>query len=275
MSIRYVIFIVVIGLMVSCKKEVGIAGPAGPAGMNGHNANLIDTGTLYGNLTVFNEFGWPMTDSSGVAVSLDLGTDKRTVASDASGNYYFHGLPSGTYNLTYAKAGFGTMKMFGLAHSPGSSLNTLVNEVYILQNPVRTAIDSVTMIEGYSYVILTIYLDTSSLTYVQSQHNFAVLIGTKADLSPASVYFSGISEFVSPDGHGAYSVVISRSDLGGINHQGGTYYIRVGTYTRIVRAFANPYSFFDTGPGGYYIDPADGKYVFPNLKLSPGTITIQ
>ncbi len=272
---RYFLFIILIGLVASCKKEVSVAGPAGITGMNGRDGSLLDTGTLYGNLTVYSEFGWPMADSSGVAVSLALGTDKRTVASDALGNYYFHGLPSGTYNLTYAKPGFGTMKMFGLAHSPGSSLNTLVNEVYLLQNPVRTAVDSVTMTEGYSYVILTIYLDTSSLSYVQSQHNFAVLIGTKADLSPASVYFSGISEFVSPDGHGAYSVVISRSDLGGINHQGGTYYIRVGTYNRIVRAFANPDSYFDTGLGGYYIDPADGKYVYPNLKLSPGTITIQ
>ena len=137
----YVITIVL--FLCACKKETGVAGPAGPAGTDGLDGTLLDTGTLTGNLAAYDEFSWPISDSSGVKVSLQLGGATVSTTSNHSGNYFFHGLPSGTYNLIYEKANFGTMKVFGVSHSPGSNLNTTVPEVYVLQNPVKTAVDSI------------------------------------------------------------------------------------------------------------------------------------
>jgi hypothetical protein len=273
---KYLFHIFFIFLFIcSCKKETGVPGPAGPPGTNGTDGSLLDTGTVYGNLVVYNEFSWPIADSSGVSVSLNVGSTVHTTTSDASGNYYFHGLPSGTYNLTYQKTGFGTMKVFGISHSPGSSINTEVNEVYILQDPVKTAIDSITVNEAYSYVQVRIYLDTSSFSYIQYQYNFVLLIGKDPTLTQANATYSPYNQFISPDGQGTYSVIVDRGQLGGDDHSGGTYYLTVGTCNRWLRAFANPNPLFDTGLSGYYIDPSDGKYVYPNLKLSPNTITIQ
>jgi hypothetical protein len=259
----------------SCKKETGVPGPSGPPGNAGPDGSLLDTGTLSGNLVLYNEFSWPMKDSSGVAVSLDVGGTQRTVMSDASGNYNFNGLPSGTYNLTYQKTNFGTMKVFGVTHSPGSNLNTIMPEVYVIQNPAKTAVDSIRMVDGSTYVLLYIYLDTSSFSYIQYQNNFALLIGRNPNPDLTNTALSPLSEFIAPDGNGAYSFVFNKANLGGNNQLNGPFYITVGTFNRYVRAFNNPYTLFDTGLGGYYIDPANGKYVFPNLKLSPNSIIVQ
>ena len=275
MSKTFLYIISLVLFFYACKKETGVAGPAGSSGTNGLDGILLDTGTLSGNLAVYDEFSWSLSDSSGVKVSLQQGGTTVSTNSDHSGNYYFHGLPSGTYNLTYEKENFGTMKVFGISHSPGSNLNTVVPEVYVLQNPVKTAIDSISLNSTYLYIILTIYLDTSSLSYTQYQNNFALFISTDPHPTPENTTLSPLSEVISPDGNGAYTFSYYKSQLGGNNQTNGPYYITVGTYNRYIRAFKNPYSLFDPGLGGYYIDPANGKYVFPNLKMAPNTVVVQ
>ncbi len=270
---RIIILFISIILFCSCKKETGVTGPAGSEGTNGRDGNLLDTGTLSGNLAVYDEFSWSLPDSSGVTVSLESNGVPRTTTSDHSGNYYFHGLPVGTYNLTYQKENFGSMKVFGISHAPGSGLNTVVPEVYVIQNPVKTAIDSIKMDSAYSYVILHIYLDTSSLTYSQYPYNFAVLMGTNPNPDPSNAVPSPLNEYILTDGTGAYTLFIDRSNLGGI-HPAVPYYINVGTYNRYLRATKNQYSTFDVGAGGYYADPTDGKFVFPNLKLAPHPVVV-
>ena len=156
------IFVFSIFLFSSCKKEEGVAGPAGAAGTNGQDGIYLDTGTISGNLAVYDEFSWPLADSSGVTVSMNQNGISRTTTSDASGNYSFLGVPAGTYNLSYQKPNFGTMKVFGISHAPGTNQNTVVPEVYVIQTPVRTAIDSIRLDSGYSYIVVHIYLDTSS-----------------------------------------------------------------------------------------------------------------
>jgi hypothetical protein len=259
----------------ACKKETGVAGPAGAPGMNGLDGNQLDTGTLTGNLAVYDEFSWPVSDSSGVKVSLQLGGTTLSTTSDHAGNYFFHGLPAGTYDLVYEKTNFGTMKVFGVSHSPGSNLNTTVPEVYVLQNPVKTAVDSIslTSTNGLTF-LLTIYLDTSSLSYAQPAQNFAMFISNNPHPGPENSIISPLSDYIVADGHGAYSFSDYISGLGGNNQPNGPYYITVGTYNRIIRAYKNPYTFFDPGFSSYYVEPSNGKYVFPNLKMGPNTVLV-
>ncbi len=272
-TILYIIFAVL--FFCACKKETGTVGPAGPAGANGLNGSLLDTGTLFGNLAAYDEYSWPLNDSSGVNVSLQLDGTTLSTTSDHSGNYFFHGLPAGTYDLVYTKPEFGTMKVFGVSHSPGSNLNTMVPEVYLIQTPVKTAVDSISLFANDVYIILTIYLDTSSLSYVQSQTNFALMISNDPQAKPDNTTLSPLSQFITPDGHGAYSFLYAINGLGGNNQPHGPYYITVGTYNRIIRAYKNPNSFFDPGLSAYYVDPSDGKYVYPNVKMGPNTVLVQ
>jgi hypothetical protein len=259
----------------ACKKETGIEGPAGRAGNNGLNGNLLDTGTLSGNLAVYNEFSFPLSDSSGVNVSLQLSGATISTTSDHSGNYSFHGLPAGTYDLVYTKPNFGTMKVFGVSHSPGTGISTTVPEVYILQTPVKTAVDSISLFSNGTSIVLTIYMDTSSLSYVQYWENFALLIGSNPQPSPENTTLSPLNESINTDGHGAYVFSYYISGLGGNNQPNGPYYISVGTYNRYIAAYNDISSFFDPGLGAYYVDPSNGKFVYPNLKLSPNTVMVQ
>jgi hypothetical protein len=275
MSKIFVSIVLIFLFCCSCKKETGVEGAAGPAGNAGVDGSLLDTGTISGNLAVYDEFSSPMKDSSGVTVSLDQYGTQKTTTSDASGNYSFHGLPAGTYDLTYQKTNFGTMKVFGVSHSPGSNLNTSVPEVYILQNPVKTAVDSIQIVPGYFYDIVYIYLDTSSLSYTPYQYNFVVLIGNNPNPNPSNTTPSPLFYYVTADGLGAYTLIIDKSNLQASTQTTGPYYLTVGTYNRWVRKYNDPSSFFDTGYGGYYVDPSNGKYVYPNLKLSPNKVMIQ
>src|SRR5450631_3231327 len=67
----------------ACKKETGVEGPEGPIGNNGLNGSTLDTGTISGNLVVYDEFSWSMSDSSNVKVSLQS-TDLIISASELS-----------------------------------------------------------------------------------------------------------------------------------------------------------------------------------------------
>jgi hypothetical protein len=122
---------------------------------------------------------------------------------------------------------------------------------------------------------LHIYLDTSSLTYLQYQYNFALFIGTNPNPDPSNTTLSPLNEFIQSDGNGAYTLLLDRSNLGGIGGAGGQYYINVGTFNRYLRQTQNPYSTFDPGAGAYFVDPEDGKFVFPNLKLAPKVISVR
>jgi hypothetical protein len=166
------------------------------------------------------------------------------------------------------------MKVFGISHSPGSNLNTTVPEVYVLQNPVKTVVDSISLVNNGIYIVLTIYLDTSSLSYVQPYENFAMLVSSNPHPSPENTTLSPLSQVITPNGYGAYTFSYYNANLGGNNQPHGPYYITVGTYNRIIRAYKDPYSFFDPGFSSYYVDPSNGKYVFPNLKMSNNVVLV-
>jgi hypothetical protein len=259
----------------SCKKETGVAGPAGPSGNNGLNGNLLDTGTLNGKLSVYDEYSWPLPDLSGVKVSLTVNNTAQSVLSDKSGNYQFNGLPAGTYNLSFEKNGYGTMKMFGVSHFAPSILPTVVPEVFILQKPIKTAVDSISLIDGGSYIVITIYLDTSAVDYNQYQGNFLVFIGKDSILNASNALYSPYSQFISGRPQGYYQTSGYKTDFAGNNNISPPYYITVGTFNRFVHRSLTGLNLFDTHDYSYYINPDDGKYVYPNLSLSPNSVLLQ
>jgi hypothetical protein len=167
------------------------------------------------------------------------------------------------------------MKLIGVPHSAGNATATTIPQIYLLQLPHKTMVDSLYKTEAYSYVYVHFRLDTSSLNYIQWYGNFVLLIGTNPNIDESNTALHPYSEFITPDGSGGYSLLLDRSLLGGINHEGGTYYIRVGVYNRYIHKVENPGYLFDTGLNAMYVNPDDGNYVYPNLQLSPTILTIQ
>ncbi|MDP4131871.1 MAG: carboxypeptidase-like regulatory domain-containing protein [Bacteroidota bacterium] len=255
----------------SCKKEVGVPGPVGSRGNQGLPGVDHDTASISGNLSLFSYLSWPVADSSAVTVELSSGSLQRSVLTDASGHYVFYGLEKGTYDLTYQKAGFGTMKVFGISHSPGGPLSTVVPDVYLLQQPVGTAVQGITGIDGYP-IEIHINLDTSSYEYTPYSGNLVLLIG-KDPVVDMSHYLIMQTENISTDGLGGYVCFIDRSSLTGLFNAGDTIYVTACTYNRYVHKLKDPNTFFDTGSSAYYVDPASGNYVYPNLSSAPTVLS--
>jgi hypothetical protein len=75
------------------------------------------------------------------------------------------------------------------------------------------------------------------------------------------------SEYVTNDpSSGGYTDYIDKSGLTGYFNPGDTVYVTACTYSRYVHKIKEPGELFDLGSSGYYIDPADGKYVYPNIS---------
>ena len=257
--------------MLSCKKETGVPGPQGVQGNQGPSGMLNDTGTILGRLSLYDEFSIRKKDFSGVLVTVTSGNLTLTDTTNSSGEYHFNGLQTGTYNFSYQKTGFGTYKIFGVSHTPGGELRTIVQDVYLLQIPLKTAVDSIASSSSFSTDI-TIYLDTSSLTYVQYYQNFMVMIGKDANVSPSN--FIQKYNFAYADGNGAYFFSFPKDDLQPFFHTGDTIYITAGTYNRYISKLEDPNYLFDLGPSCYYIDPSNGNYIYPNLSLSPNLLKL-
>src|SRR5579871_1994205 len=88
---------VIILISVSCTKQ-GPAGPAGPAGPS-------LTGAISGFVTLYDQYGEVMSNDSGVIVTV-VGKN-ISAATNASGRYILTGLSTGSYDITYTKAGYG------------------------------------------------------------------------------------------------------------------------------------------------------------------------
>jgi hypothetical protein len=89
-------------ILLSCE---GAEGPPGPA----LRGNLIGMFSL-----VFDQFGKPMTDKSGIEALVEGTTPEKKAITDASGRFIIEDLPTGTYNLIFSKPGFQTVKIFSL-----------------------------------------------------------------------------------------------------------------------------------------------------------------
>jgi hypothetical protein len=95
----FLVGIVASVMLFGCK---GADGPQGPAG-------TALTGTLYGKVQAYDSFGNYLGYMSGVTVNAE-GTS-YSATTDSLGVFGIGGLPTGTYTLTFAKAGYGTNKI--------------------------------------------------------------------------------------------------------------------------------------------------------------------
>jgi len=267
------LFCLLLFAVVSCTKEQGVPGPTGPqgpAGANGQSA-ASDTQSITGTVVVYSEFSKVLTDGSGVVVTLSSGSQTHLDTTDAAGNYNFPGIPTGTYDLTFQRTGYGTMKFFGLSHFGGGTQPTQVLPIDLLQIPAKTAPDTLFLASNsYGQAVFTLRLDTSSLQYTQLNSNMLVFIAKNRVGNPND-YDVVINQNTFPDGVGGYTVNYYKyglqSNPAAAISIGDTLYAVAYTYNRNNGTTnGSSQSWGDLGSGSYYIDPQTGKTVNPNLS---------
>ncbi len=87
-------------------------------------------GDIYGRVNTFNEFGHVDENFSGVIVTA-YGIKMNYIgATNASGEFKIPAVPNGTYDLSFEKKGYGTLKLISMQHLGGTA--TVLNDIYFL-----------------------------------------------------------------------------------------------------------------------------------------------
>jgi hypothetical protein len=271
-----ILYLVLLLTFLSCTKDQGVPGPAGPQGPAGANGkgSATDTASIFGKLDLVNEFSVFQNDASHVVVTLSSGSQQQTQTTDSTGHYIFSGIATETYDLSFAKPGYGTMKIFGLSHFGGGTLGTQAGYVLVEQIPVKTAPDTFILVSNNSVTTgFDLHLDTSSLTYQQFSENMIVFISKNKTVGPTDYIttMANLSIIANPDGTGGYTINFNKSNVPTPTTPvapGDTLYAVAYTYNPWVHDRINPQSngFGGYGTSSYYIDPTTGKTVYPNLS---------
>ncbi|SHM21834.1 carboxypeptidase-like regulatory domain-containing protein [Chitinophaga sp. CF418] len=106
----------------SCTKDAP-QGPPGPPGDTGVYVPL--KGDIRGKVIVYDSTGAPLSDYSGVIVTID--STNMADTTDASGAYSFSQVPAGRYNFSYSKAGYGTYRIIRQLHPGGAQVTQMAN----------------------------------------------------------------------------------------------------------------------------------------------------
>jgi hypothetical protein len=252
-----------------------VPGPQGPQGPGGPSGVITgDTGTISGTASLYNEFSFRDSTQAGIVVTLISGTSQQQYMTTTSGQYQFHGIPTGTFDFTFAKQGYGTMKRFGISHFGGGNQPTQVSNVDLVQIPLKTAIDSIsTSITYPDYVRAIITLDTSSAQYVQYYQNFAIFVGKDSTVGPTS-FVKEYNQIAGPDGLGNYVFIFEKADVSSYFNTGDNMYISICAYNRYLHPTQSPLWLFDDIQNESYIDPTNGALIFPSAGFIKTTLKV-
>lgn len=92
-----------------------------------NNSNETPTpaaGPLSGSIQLWDDKTSTLTDNSGVTVTVD-DLSNTSAQTDATGKYSFTNLPYGLHDLTIAKTGYGSYRLFGVSHTTNANGTTL------------------------------------------------------------------------------------------------------------------------------------------------------
>lgn len=238
----------------------GPAGPEGPQGPPGQKPPGADTATIYGRVFTYNEFTlarWPV-DSVKVTLHLSPDSTLETMA-DTAGFYQFNGIGTGTYNLTFSRERFGTMKVFGLSHISGGTHNTEVPRVSLVEIPVQTVPDTAYFFgisRGQFFIKLESQLPPEYEIQGVGSSNYDIYISKRATVSETNYLLSTHTYFISTAAMDQYFSL------------GDSVYALVYVVQR--QFYTEQMLWYDPGSLGVtYLDPATDKIVYPYRSTTP------
>jgi hypothetical protein len=227
-------------IFASCKGLNGRDGPTGPT----------LTGNILGEVVAFGEFG-DVLNRDGVSVSIDNSIPPMSIVTDSAGRYEFKNVNTGTYDLTYSKPDFGTMKKMGLQHIGGNA-PTYISALGLYKN-------STSIITSLEASISTGLVKVSGTVTSSQRINYPIVrifFGKNSTVTSRNYDFSYVT--IATAGKYGFSVDSLALQLSSI----------VSRNTLYMTAYADICA--DNGPPlpNWYFDIYSGNYVFPNLNLS-------
>lgn len=247
--------VIVGSLLGGCSGKDGDPGPAGttgaqgPVGPSGQNLS----GGLFGFVNPVDEQGAPQA-KNGVTVTLE-GATPITATSDANGRFEFTNVRNGTYNLSYSRAGYGTVRRFGLGHVGGDQ-PTALGAATLTQIATTVASTTTATINPSAGAVVLNF--TLSKPAPANTWRYAVLASSTPTATAATstlISGGGITVGGSPVASYPGNSIIDKSNL--INAgfpSGSTVYLTV---------YGSPNNIAS------YTDPTTGRAVYSSLNTTP------
>ncbi len=227
-------------ILASCKGLNGKDGPTAP----------MLTGNILGEVVAFGEFG-EVLNKDGISVSIDSSTPPRIIVTDSIGRYEFKNVTTGTYNLTYSKPDFGTMKQMGVQHI-GGNVPTYIYALGLYKN-------STSIITGLAASISTGLVDVAGTVTSSQPISYPIVrifFGKNSTVNSRNYDFSYVTIAIA----GKFGLLVDSTALRLVSI--------ASKNTLYMAAYADISA--DNGPlyPNWYFDINLGNYVFPNLNLS-------
>lgn len=226
-------------LLVACKVDVQ-PGPQGDPGSQGATAvrPTGDTAAIYGKVSLYDEFTKRPPHFDSVKVTLRWGKDSLVQLTDTAGNYLFHHVETGTYDLVFEKEGFGTMKVITHTHQGGGKDADRIDDIVLMQKPVLTAARN---LRGFTYdslnhspaVIAYFDLGVGRSTFPFYSLNFDVFISNRPNPGPRNFLYesAGVTvDYSKPDS--TYELYVFAYNFSQYFQPGDSVYVSLQTFTR-------------------------------------------
>ncbi|MCF6405326.1 carboxypeptidase-like regulatory domain-containing protein [Chitinophaga filiformis] len=242
----------------------GPAGPEGPQGPPGQKPPGADTSTIYGRVYTIDELTFPIVPVDSVKVTLHVSPDSsRETMADSAGFYYFHGVGTGTYELTYSRPGFGEMKLFGLTHISGGTLSSKAPDILLLQIPVRTVVDTAWFLEQLNGDLALQYnLRIPFPEYQPTERNLELYFSHNSNVNVNNYQFRIEGQNI-----------IRKTTLDKYFAPGDSMYCRIYTLANYfisdtsLAPYLYGYAWMKMKQPIYYIDPATGLWIYPSRSM--------
>ena len=238
-------------LFSGCKGKDGDPGPAGATGATGATGPNL-TGNMIGYVSAYDDNG--NIAKAGTTVTIDNQTPALTTTTDANGKYQFSDLKTGTYNLTFIRTGYGTMKRYGVGHVGGDQ-------------PTYLGVQGMTVVATATITGFTFSPSSSTNSYT----NYTITVSNPpANGARVSTYF-GASPTVSSSNYLFYNsnyaanspnVIYAYAYKSTLNSYG----LVSGTTAYAISYATPPYSYS-------YSDPMTGLVVNPSLGTPSSVVS--
>jgi len=240
-------------LVVSTQCSKGPTGPAGPQ----------LTGKMTGFAVLVDANGNQPAAKSSIIVSIDSTTKQATT--DANGYWYITGVETGTYDLTFSKAGYATTRLVQVQFTGGAiDSGKDVGTVYLCAPPsfsVKTLSKLSTLRSDSTTVHLGVQLTDSTVSGPYSPYRVFLFFGNSSVSSSPSNYQSVATYAMSfHNGVDTTTIKLTPATFAAAG-------FAAGDSVSVVAYVAN------VGPNNSsYLDPATGKTIYNNINSTPSNV---
>ncbi|MBS1913499.1 MAG: carboxypeptidase regulatory-like domain-containing protein [Bacteroidetes bacterium] len=242
-----------------------IALTAAASGCNNNGVGTPQTGNLHGRVALFDENGIIQSDFSNVTVRAE-GTG-YSATSDANGDWVIRGLPSGTYMITYNKAGFIADTMAGYPFVGGGDAYIWLQrpKAYIRMDAMPSfTIPSISVSPMDSALAVTLQFTPTSQTTYKRFATLGISMDSPANANSARMPY--IQNVVAPPGSLSYQATIELWRLKFLLQPGTRYYMVAYPANTTLTMLLNPLSVTDQyNPTNVTPTSSEVSFVMPQV----------